>query len=110
MDDGIDAELVKMGEAEWRATVTAALLKGRLRMDDFEQRIKDNTDAIVENTTLTKEVKRDTEEFLEVFKAMKGGFKVLEWLGKIGKVLGGIAAGIGGLYGLFQLVKQMFAK
>ena len=54
--------------------------------------------SMSENTALTHGIKADTSEFLEVFRAMCGGFKVLGWLGNIAKWAAGLGAAIAGLY------------
>jgi hypothetical protein len=41
-----------------------------------------------------------TDEMLQVFKAMKGGFKVLEWFGRIAKWFAAMVAGLAALYKL----------
>lgn len=47
--------------------------------------------SIEENTTMTSEL-------LDIFKAVKGGFKVLGWLGAAAKWVAGIAGAIAGVY------------
>lgn len=39
------------------------------------------------NTKDTAEIKKDTAEIIQAFKAAKGAFEVLEWTGKVSKVL-----------------------
>jgi hypothetical protein len=55
------------------------------------------------NTTLTGTIKTDTAEMLDAFRALKGGFKVLEWIGKIAKPIGIIIAAIGTAWASFHL-------
>lgn len=61
------------------------------RMDRLEA-------SVNENTRLTQGIKADTSEFLEVFNAVRGGFKVLGWLGNIAKWAAGLGAALSGLY------------
>ena len=44
-----------------------------------------------------------TAELLDIIQAVKGGFRVLGWLGIAGKWIGGIAAGIVAVYSMAQL-------
>lgn len=80
-----------LSETDWRALVTQSLDEGDKRMDRFES-------AIHANTALTQEIKADTAEFLEIFRAMRGGFKVLGWFGNIAKWAASIGAAVLGLY------------
>lgn len=68
----------------------------------LSQRIDKLEASMSENTTLTYGIKADTSEFLEVFRAVRGGFKVLGWLGNIAKWVAGLAAAIAGLYFAMQ--------
>lgn len=54
------------------------------------------------NTAITQDIKSDTAEFLEIFKAMKGGVKTLGWLGNLAKWLAGLGAAFVGLYYSFK--------
>lgn len=96
--------------AEFRATIAAAFNAGDQRMARIEQQLADQRQAIFDNTTTTqqtasttaentraiKAVHDRTDEMVELFNAMKGGFKVLGWLGQGVKwaapVIGAIAA------------------
>lgn len=39
-----------------------------------------------------------TQELLDLFQSVRGGFKVLGWLGNLAKWVGGLAAGCYGIY------------
>ena len=90
--------------AEPLSTSTAAPdLSGRMdrlekKMIGFESQIAENTKLTLENTEITRETKADTGEFLEIFKAMRGGFKVLGWLGTAAKWTASLGAALIGLY------------
>jgi hypothetical protein len=77
-----------MSDTEFRRAVFSILRENDVRMERMEDRMETNTGKI---DTLTS----STHEMLEVFNAMKGGFKVLEWLARIGKIVAGLAALIG---------------
>lgn len=49
--------------------------------------------ARIDTSTQIREMHDSTDEMLQVFKAMKGGFKVLEWLGRLLKWFAAIVAG-----------------
>lgn len=76
-----------MNEAQWRTFVCERLEEGDVKMGSMEH-------SIQENTALTIDLKDDTKEMLEAFQAMKGGFKVLEWLGRIAKIVAAIGAAV----------------
>jgi hypothetical protein len=88
--------------------VSEALHAGQERMDRMEAKIADNTEAILANTISTEAHRAETREMVEAFNAMKGGMQVLEQIGKIGRVLGGIAAGGAAIYGAYQAVLKFF--
>jgi hypothetical protein len=66
--------------------------------DILTQRMDRLEASVSENTKLTQGIKEDTSEFLEVFRAVRGGFKVLGWLGNIAKWAAGLGAAVAGLY------------
>lgn len=47
-----------------------------------------------------RKIECDTRELLEIFHSLKGGFRVLGWLGLFAKWVGGVA---GAVYGAWQL-------
>lgn len=70
--------------------VRESLSSGDVRMT----RIEDNAEAmraeLAANTKATKAIAENTSELVEFFAAMKGAFKVLNWLGKIAKPVAAI--------------------
>lgn len=52
----------------------------------------------------TLEGNRDAREMLEIFQAVKGGFKVLGWLATAAKWVGWLAGGAAAVYGLWQVM------
>jgi predicted nucleic acid-binding protein len=60
------------------------LERGSDRMDAIERALKANTEATLEGN-------RDAREVLEIFQAVKGGIKVLGWIGVMVKWLAPLA-------------------
>lgn len=94
-----DAEIQQL-----RNDVDRRFNKGALRMDTLEELIDENRKAhaanalaLAENTKLTKEIK-------ETFDAVKGGFKVLGWIGHAVKWIGSIAGGLAAVYALYYSI------
>lgn len=88
--------------------VSEALHAGQERMDRMESNIAANTEAIQKNTESTEAHRAETREMLEAFNAMKGGFKVLEVIGKGAKVIGGIALAFSALVGAYHTAMKFF--
>lgn len=64
----------------------------------LEERVNAVEAALKENTRATLEGNRDAREMLEIFQAVRGGFKVLGWLGAVAKWVGGVLGAVGALY------------
>jgi hypothetical protein len=56
------------------------------------------SDAVEQNTEITKEVNDNTKELLELFAAAKGGIRTAVWLGKVVRWTAGIVASCVGGY------------
>lgn len=69
---------------------TVEALAGRL--DQGDERMTRIEDDLAKNTELTKQLADNTAEIVEFFVAVKGAFKVLNWIGKLAKPIGAIAA------------------
>jgi hypothetical protein len=77
----------------------------RLRLDAFEQR-QDRHDerldvlesSLVANTAATQRVEANTSEVVSLLQSFKGGFKVLDLLGKVAIPLGAIAGAVGAFW------------
>ena len=98
-----EPEVVPGTADEFQKYVVDSFAKGSARMNRMEE-------AIRANTASTQEVQNDTKELLEVFKAVKGGFRVLGWIGAAAKWLGGIAAAGTAIYAAGQMVMKFFSK
>lgn len=88
--------------------VSEALHAGQERMDRMESNIAANTKAIEDNTAAQQAHAEATKEVLEAFNAMKGGFKVLETIGKGAKIIGGIALAFSALVGAYHTAMKFF--
>jgi hypothetical protein len=77
----------------------------RLRLDAFEQR-QDRHDermdclevSLQANTAATQRVEANTGEVVSILNSFKGGFKVLDMLGKVAIPIGAIAGAIGAVW------------
>jgi hypothetical protein len=66
------------------------------RVSSMEEDLKDNTAA-------TTRVEKNTEDLVAAFEALKGAFKVLEIIGKVGKpvlIIAGIPAAVAAIWAL----------
>lgn len=75
------------------------------RLDRGKKRLDRLEDELTENTRLTQKVVTQTAELIAFFDAMKGAFKVLNWLGKLAKPMAAIAALGVALAGLWASAK-----
>lgn len=82
-------------QAEFRSSVYHQFRIGGERMTRLEEATDHNTKVTSENTAEIRAMRAETAEMVEIFMAMKGGFKVLEWLGRLAKWAAAIAAGVG---------------
>ncbi|WP_240933154.1 hypothetical protein [Diaphorobacter sp. HDW4B] len=74
------------------ASLNERLIAGDERMNRIEGSVAALSEEMAENTKATREVADSTKDLVEFFQAMKGAFKVLNWLGKIAKPAGYIVA------------------
>lgn len=68
----------ELTETAWRDFVIERLAEGQQRMEELQGQVS-------ENTKLTKHVADTTDGVVAAFKAMTGGLKVLETIGKLAK-------------------------
>jgi tetrahydromethanopterin S-methyltransferase subunit B len=80
---------------EFRTQVFRQFHAGSERMAKLEQATEHNSQALDAATKEIQAQREDTAEMIELFKAMKGGFKVLGWLGLLAKWAVAISAGVG---------------
>lgn len=86
------------GYSQWRRAVHDRLNDGAKKMD----MLRADMDA---NTKATADIKADTGEMLEIFRALKGALQVLNWVGKAAKPIGAIAMAAAALAGLWASFK-----
>ena len=75
------------------------------RLMALESRMTSVEREVAENTALTVGVSADTRELLDLFRAARGGLKVMGWLGGLLKWLAGIAAAFAAIYAFIQNIK-----
>lgn len=74
----------RKGYNAWRRAVQGQLAEVTERTSQLRHDLNENTAA-------TKSIKDDTSEMLELFRALKGAFTVLNWVGKLAKPLAALA-------------------
>lgn len=75
------------------------------QLDGMHDRITSVEQSVTDNTRITSSVREDTRELLDIIKSVKGGFKVMGWLGAALKWAGGIAAAFAGIYAFVRNIK-----
>lgn len=75
------------------------------RMSALESRITAVETGVKENTIITTTIAEGTTELLDLFKSVKGGFKVMGWLGGFAKWFAGIAAAFAAIYAVVQNIR-----
>ncbi len=93
--EGLDR---REGYSRWQRAVHERLNDGARKMD----MLRADMDA---NTKATADIKADTSEMLEIFRALKGALLVLNWIGKAAKPIGAIAMAGAALAGLWASTK-----
>lgn len=78
------------------AELTVGMHNIQRQLDESGSRMSDLATGLAANTATTTEVR-------DLMDAIKGGMKVLEWLGKAARWLGGIAAACTAAYTLFYM-------
>ena len=82
---------------------TAHQIHSRLIASDARMlRIEQGLQA---NTAATEAIRDSTAELVEVFRAMQGAFRVLNWLGRLARPLSYIAALVAAGAGLWASIK-----
>ncbi len=80
------------------------------RLDAIEARLDAIEASTRESIAATLEGNRDAREMLEIFQAVKGGFRVLGWLATAVRWAGYIAAAGVAVYGAWQLLHAGHTK
>lgn len=68
------------------------LQEGDQRMNHLQGQIDSLRQAIDENTALTQKVHESTSGLIEILEALRGGMRVIEFLGRIARPVGYIVA------------------
>lgn len=88
------AEMTPDELADRLAKIDQRLDKGSGRMDDIERELRENTAATLEGN-------RDAREILEIFQAVKGGIRVLGWIGIAVRWVAGFGGAAMAIYGVW---------
>lgn len=68
--------------------LTDAFVKSlHARVVQMEQDMASNADATARNTDSIEQIRRNTQDIVDTFQALAGGFKVLQGLGRLAKPL-----------------------
>lgn len=73
-------------------TTADRLKEGDQRMDNLQGQIDSLRTAIDENTALTQKVHESTAGLVEILEALRGGMRVIEFLGRVARPVGYIVA------------------
>ena len=84
-------------------TQTAAAINARL--DEGDARMTRMERELAANTAATEQVRANTADLVEVFRAAQGAFRVLNWIGKAAKPLGYIASACAACLGFWAALK-----
>ena len=68
----------------------------------LNERVATVEKAVKENTRITAAIATDTSELLDLFRAAKGGFKVVGWAGSFVKWTAAIGAAVVAIYVAIQ--------
>lgn len=88
--------------ADVQVLSTAEVLR---RFQVLEARMSDVEKGVQDNTKITTGVANDTAEMLDIVKSVKGGFKVMGWLGTFAKWVAGIVAAFAAIYAFVQNIR-----
>ena len=79
--------------------------EARRRFESLEDRMSGVEKGVTDNTAITAGIAGDTTELLDLIKSVKGGFKVMGWLGSFAKWFAGIAAAFAAIYAFVQNIR-----
>ncbi|WP_019578223.1 hypothetical protein [Curvibacter lanceolatus] len=92
-------------EAERLAAVEAELQTIRVRLATGDETMASLRADLAENTSATIRTESNTAEIVEFFGAMKGAFKVLNWIGALAKPITALVALAAVTWGAFLTIK-----
>lgn len=98
---------VKISDQLQDAADVQALSSAEVRrcIESLEDRMTDVETGVKDNTAITTGIANDTAEMLDIVKSVKGGFKVMGWLGTFAKWVAGIVAMFAAIYAFVQNVR-----
>lgn len=76
-----------------------------IRIDSLERSVQQVSEGLEQNTIITNGIKLSMDEGIEILNALKGGLKVMGWLGKFAKWVAAIAAGFAAIYAFVQNIR-----
>lgn len=77
----------------------------RERLDAGDERMTRIEGGLEANTRLTQQLASNTAEIVEFFDAMRGAFRVLNWIGKLARPLAAIATLAASVAGLWAVMR-----
>lgn len=92
-------------ETERLAAVEAELQSIRARLATGDETMASLRADLAENTSATIRTESNTAEIVEFFTAMKGAFKVLNWIGALAKPITALVALAAVTWGAFLTIK-----
>ena len=78
--------------------------------DETAKRLTELEQRIVSMESSLTQIRHDTSDMIEMFRALSGGFKVLTWLGKLAEPIGYIAAAIAAIAGAWAALRGGLSK
>lgn len=87
------------------AALERSLVMVNARLDDGEMVMDGIKADLQQNTAATKRIETNTSDMVEFLGAMKGAFKVFNWIGKLAKPMGaiiGLGVAIAGAWQLYR--------
>lgn len=90
-------------DAQDDRSVSMAEVSRRFEAIEGEQMVLKK--AVENNIKITSGIAGDTSELLDLFKSVKGGFKVMAWLGSFAKWVAAILAAFAAIYAYVQSLR-----
>lgn len=94
----IEREQFRRAEDPWRHDISQSI--NLLKSQHSEIRT-----AVDHNTTITNEIKANTDEIIDFFKAGKGFFRAMGYVGSVAKWLGAVAAAVTAVWAAWTINK-----
>lgn len=75
------------------------------QLSSMQGRITAVESSLAANTLITRNIQDDTIELLDIIRSVKGGFKVMGWMGVLAKWVASLLAVFGAIYAFVQNIK-----